>query len=367
MKIVKAEAFPVRIPLKEPFAIALGVMTHSEQVFVRLEDETGRAGWGETSTFHAVYGYDQKSLYNVLTDHLLPAVVGLDPGDPAGLHRRLDQAVPFNLMAKCGVDLAAWDLAAQAAGLPLYGLLGGRRGDSVPVAATVDILSPAEAAGRAADLVGRGFQTIKVKIGADPADDLERVKAVRSAVGGGIRIRVDANQGYDRDAALRVLKRMESLDLEWIEQPLAAWDLAGHAALALALDTPIALDESVYTDHDAHLALGLGAADVINIKLVKGGGIHRAQKIAAVCAAAGAPCFLGGCIELTPGTLAAAHFYAATPSVVSAAEIIATKGYLDDVVDPPVRVEDGMIRLPEAVGLGVTVDPEKVERYTVQM
>jgi len=367
MKIVRAETFPVRIPLKEPFAIALGVMTHSEQVFVRLEDEAGRVGWGETSTFHAVYGYDQKSLYHVLTDHLLPAVLGLDPGDMAGLHRRLDQVLPYNLMAKCGVDLAAYDLAAQAAGLPLSGLLGGKRGDRVPMAATVDIVSADEAADRAADLVSRGFQTIKVKIGADPADDLERVKAVRSAVGGAVKIRVDANQGYDRDTALRVLRRMEPLNLEWVEQPLAAWDLVGHAALAQALDTPIALDESVYTDHDAHLALTLGAADVINIKLVKGGGIHRAQKIAAVCAAAGAPCFLGGCIELTPGTLAAAHFYAATPNLVGAAEIIATKGYLDDVVDPPIRVENGAIRLPAAAGLGVTVDPEKVESYAIKL
>ena len=110
MKIVDAEAIAIRIPLKHPFTIALGTLTHSNHVLVRMVDDEGRFGWGETTTFHSVYGYDQKSLFNVLTDHLIPAIKGLNPRNMPLLHKRMDQAIPFNLMAKCGIDLAAYDL-----------------------------------------------------------------------------------------------------------------------------------------------------------------------------------------------------------------------------------------------------------------
>jgi L-alanine-DL-glutamate epimerase-like enolase superfamily enzyme len=129
MKIVDAEVFAIRIPLKHPFTIALGTLTHSNHVLVRMSDDDNRVGWGESTTFHSVYGYDQKSLYHVLNDHLLPAVSGMDPRNMSLLHQKMDQAIPRNLMAKCAVDLAAYDLAGQAAAAPIYSLIGGRRVD----------------------------------------------------------------------------------------------------------------------------------------------------------------------------------------------------------------------------------------------
>jgi L-Ala-D/L-Glu epimerase len=182
VKIVEAEAIPIRIPLRHPFTIAVGTLTHTNHVLVRLRDDEGRVGWGETTTFHAVYGYDQKSLYHVLTDHLLPAIQGFDPRDMCALHRRLDQAIPQNLMAKTGVDLAAYDLAAQAAGVPIFGLIGGRRVARVPVVGIADIVAPEAAAAAAVEQVAQGFDTIKIKIGKDPVADIRRVEAVRQAV-----------------------------------------------------------------------------------------------------------------------------------------------------------------------------------------
>jgi len=365
MEIVTAEAIPIRIPLKHPFTIALGTLTHSNHVLVRMKDDKGRIGWGESTTFHAVYGYDQKSLYHVLTTYLIPAIAGYDPRNMEILHQRMDLAIPFNLMAKCGIDLAAYDLVGRADGLPIYSLVGGNRVDRIPLTAALGIVSPKEAAARAKDLIAEGFEVIKVKIGLDAEKDLDRIKAVREAVGDGVKLRVDANQGYDRSDAISVLNRMEALDLEWIEQPLPDWDLAGLAMLADRLDTPIALDESVYTLHDAQRVIAAGAADVVNIKVPKCGGIYRCQKIAAFCEEAGIPCFLGGCLETSPGTAAQAHFYCATQNIISAAEMEGPWCYVDDVVKDPLELAQGMVKVPDDPGLGVIIDEEKVARYRI--
>jgi muconate cycloisomerase len=363
MTIVGGDAIPIRIALKKPFTIASGTLTHSNHVLVRLVDRDGRVGWGETTTFLEVYGYDQRSLYHTLRDYLIPAVIGMEAGDVEAIHRRLDRIAPFNLMAKAGIDIAAHDLAAQAAGLPLNALLGPRRTDRVPLVGVVDIVGPQEAARSAARQAAQGFRTIKVKIGLDAAADIRRVEAVRAAVGDGVRLRVDGNCGYDRDAALDVFARMEDCALEWIEQPLPAWDLEGMAALAGRLKTPVAADESVTTIHDARRIIAMGAADVVNLKVTKCGGLFRCRRIAELCRASGIPCFLGGCLETTPGMAAAMHFYVSTPAVVSATEILGSPFYEDDVVRRPIELIDDAAVLPDSPGLGVGVDAAKVERY----
>lgn len=363
MKIVHGEAIPIRIRFKKPFTIAAGRLTHSNHVLVRLADDQGRIGWGETTTFPEVYGYDQRSLYHTLTDYLIPGVIGLDAGDLGEVHRRMECILPFNLMAKAGIDLAVHDLKAQAAGVPLHALLGERRSDRVPLIGVVDIVAPEAAAQSAMGQVAQGFQTIKIKIGLDAEADIRRVAAVRDAVGGAVRLRVDGNCGYDRQTACEVFTRMGGCNLEWIEQPLPAWDLEGMAELARRFATPIAVDESVYTVHDARRILSMGAADVVNIKVPKCGGIFRCREIVALCRAAGVPCFLGGCLETTPGMAAALHLYAATPGVVSAAEIHGPPFFVDDVVQRTIRVVDGAAVLPLSAGLGVVVDEAAVARH----
>lgn len=363
MKISSGEAIPIRIAFKKPFKIASGTLTHSNHVLVRLTDEHGRIGWGETTTFLEVYGYDQSSLYRVLTDYLIPGVIGLDTNDLMKIHQRMDQIVPFNLMAKAGIDLAVHDLAAHAAGVPLSALLGGGRTKRVPLIGVVDIVAPEEAAASAVRLVSEGFQTIKVKIGLEAAADTRRVESVRDAIGSSVRLRVDGNCGYDRDTALSVFSRMEDYHLEWIEQPLPSWDLEGMALLARRLKTPIAADESVYTVHDARRCITMGAADVINIKVPKCGGFFRCRAIAEVCRASATLCFLGGCLETSPGMSAAMHFYAATDAVASAAEILGPPFYVDDVVEKAIEVADGYAILPDSIGIGVAVDEDRVARY----
>ena len=363
MKIVQAESIPIRVPLVHPFTIAVGQLTHSTHVLVRLVADDGRVGWGETTTFPEVYGYDQKSLHHVLTDRLLPAVIDLDPRQTVRLHQAMDRVMPHNLMAKAGVDLAAYDLAAQSAGAPLNMLLGGSRVDRVPVIGAVPIVPPRQAVEMAEALVAEGYKTIKLKIGLNQEDDVARVEAVREALGDGVGLRVDGNCGYDRGAALAVFSRMDYFGLEWIEQPLPAWDLDGLAWLAREIKTRIAVDESVHTPQDAHRCIAMGAAEVVNIKVVKCGGLFRALKIAAVCRAAGVPCFLGGCIEMSAGAAASAHFYAAAEGVVSAAESVGMSMYTDDMTDQPLTVSEGCVAVPRTPGLGVVPDEDKINYY----
>lgn len=363
MKIRSGEAIPIRIDLKQPFKIASGVLSHSNHVLVRLVDEDGRVGWGETTTFMEVYGYDQRSLYHVLSEYLIPAVIGVETDDLDAVHRRMDLAAPFNFMAKAGIDIAAHDLAARAAGRPLHALLGGARTDRVPLIGVVDIVEPSVAAESACRQVSAGFRTIKIKVGLDAAADLLRVEAVRTAVGDAVGLRIDGNCGYDLETALAVFGRMDDYGLEWIEQPLPAWDLEGMANLARRLRTPIAADESVYTVHDAGRCIAAGAADVVNIKVTKCGGIFRCRRIAELCRASGVPCFLGGCLESSPGMAAAMHFYAAEPAVISAGEILGPPFYRDDVARRPIDVVGGAAVLPGSPGIGVEVDEEKVARY----
>ena len=365
MIITEAEAIAIRIPLKKPFTIAVGSLTHSNHVLVRLRDDQGHEGWGETSTFLEVYGYDQKALFEALDRHLLPAVRGMDPGDPEGLHQRMNQVMPFNYMAKAAVDFAAHDLTAQAAGLPIHAILGGHKLDKVPLIGVVDMVSPEEAAEIAQTKIGEGHRTLKVKIGLDPEQDLARVAAIRKVAGDGIMLRVDGNTKYDLQTALKVFTSLDDLGLEWIEQPLPAWDWEGHAFLGKRLNTPIALDESVYTHHDAMHAIRLGAARVINVKIVRCGGFYPSSKVVAVCESAGVRCFLGGVLETSPGMAANAHFYAAMPNVVSAGEFYGADHFVDDITRESLLPEQGSVAVPMEPGLGIAPDPEKLARYRV--
>jgi L-Ala-D/L-Glu epimerase len=363
LKITKVEAFPTPLPLRKPFAIALGTMTHSPNVVVRVSTDEGVVGYGEASTWHLVYGYDQQSIVQAIERHLGPAIIGMDPLDMRGVGGRMDLVLPKNRMAKAGVETACQDLRGKAAGLPLARLLGGTTREAVAVIEVIDIVPPAEAEILARLWVEKGFQCIKIKVGLNVSEDIERVRVVRETVGPAMRLRVDGNQGYDRASAMKACKGFEAFDLQWIEQPLPDWDFEGLAALARTFATPIAVDESISGLHDVYRVATTGAADVINIKIAKCGGITNSLKIAHAAEAAGLPCFLGGCIETGVGTAAALHFAAACPNLVPEVEIPGGEVFTDDIITRPFVTDHGMIMLPPGPGIGVEVDEDKLKMY----
>jgi len=364
MKIVKVETFPVSLPLKKPFKIALGTMTHSPHVVIRITTDEGVVGYGEASTWHVVYGYDQHDLVGALERYLGPAVLGMDAMNVEAILERMDSVLAKNLMAKGGIEIACQDIRGKALGVPIFRLLGGPLRNPVETIEAIDIVPLDAAARMAAGFVENGFRYLKIKVGLDLTEDVERVRVVREAVGPEIKIRVDGNQGYDRASAMKACRAMERFDLQWIEQPLPDWDLEGLAMLAESFHTPIAVDESLYSLHDVYKIAKAKAADVINIKVAKCGGILPSLKIAHAAQAVGIPCFLGGCIETGVGAAAALHFAASSPNLFQGVELVGSGAFTDDILAEPLSMNRGLVTLSEKPGIGVDVDEEKLNHYS---
>jgi L-alanine-DL-glutamate epimerase-like enolase superfamily enzyme len=250
--------------------------------------------------------------------------------------------------------MALHDLAARRAGMPLCRLLGARR-DRLPTSVTLGIAEAAATLRAARRHVAAGFRILKIKLGEDWRADAALVRRLREDLGPGITLRGDGNQGYSEEDARRFLGSLRPGDLELLEQPLRADDLAGMARLRAARVVPIMADESVLDRDDARRVVGAGAADLINVKLMKAGGIGEALAIARIAAGAAVGVMFGCNDESRIGIAAALHSALAAP----AAERADLDGHLDladDVARGGVRIEGGYVMPePDAAGLGVSV------------
>ena len=316
MKITGIEVYHVDIPYPDPYVMASGVWKSGSQVILRVSTDAGITGLGE-STFAGAKqwrGNDREAVTAVLTRSFGPALEGKDP---LAIERRIDELeeLEYNTNALAAVDNALWDIAGKAYGVPVYQLLGGLARRTISVSRSLPVKDPETMAQRAAVLQDLGYQLITVKIGFDPREDLERVRAVRRAVGDTQSIEVDANEAYTRETAIPTLRRMEQYDLEGIEQPVPWWDLETMAQVAATLDSPVIADQSVSDIHDAYKVIQAGAGDLVCITLVECGGLLRGKQMAAVCQAAGVPCSLNSRHPLGVGTAAIHHFAASTPWV----------------------------------------------------
>ncbi|RLF19664.1 MAG: dipeptide epimerase [Thermoprotei archaeon] len=305
MKIKKISVYSFNVKLRSPFRIALGTSITSSGYLVRIETKDGLIGFGEASPSSKILGDDMKSCLETLRS-LANELVGSDIKSMEELERRIAK-VGGSPSARCAISMALWDLWARIHNEPLYVLLGGAR-DRVETDYTIGIKGIKETVEEALSLVKMGFRTLKIKVGEDPKKDVERLKAVRDAVGDKVNIRIDANQGWTYEEALWVINQIKDLDIQLIEQPLPANDLRGLAKLKARSEIPIMLDESVHNAYDALIALKLNACDVINIKLMKAASIREALKIAYIAEAAEIPTMIGCMAELQVGILAGINF-----------------------------------------------------------
>jgi muconate cycloisomerase len=352
------------VPYLRPFVISSGATAVLETLLVTVRTEDGCTGIGEVNPMTAYSGETTSGVEEAIRRYLAPAITGYPAYEIAGLHARMDAALRANALAKAAIDIAVHDLLGRAWGVPVSHLLGGPVRDRIPLAWVIGMGSLDEMVEEAARYAALGFPAIKLKIGRDPAADLAAVRAVREAIGPTVALRVDANQGYDTTTAIRTLRQMERYDLELVEQPVAGYDLHGMAALTRALDVPVMADESLQSPADALEIIRLGAADVLNIKIVKPGGLYRSRQIAALAEAAGLRCMVGSMPELGVGSIAGAHFAVATPSVTYPCEVIGPLMVEEDiVVDPVISVKTapGYLRVPTDPGLGVTLKEQWTE------
>lgn len=366
MIIKKIEAIPVSVPLNKPFIISTGEMRTLDHVIVKVHTDEGVVGVGESAPVPIFSEESQEDVKTAIDKYISRFLIGEDIFNVEKLLEKMDKAVQGHSYAKAGIELALWDAMGKALKVPVYKLLGGLYREKVPVVWIIGIGTSEQMAEEAKEYVQKGFDSIKVKIGINPQQDIKNVAAVREAVGDDVKIRVDANQGYTSDVAIKTLRKMERYDLELIEQPVPRWDLKGMARVAKTLDTPVMADESVFTPEDAIKVIQEEAADIINIKIMKPGGLYNAKKIASIAESAGIPCLVGSMIELGVGTAACAHFACATKNIRYPCEFIGPMMTKDDILDSPYMPKNGFIEIKKEPGFGVNLDEDKVMKYTVK-
>ncbi len=300
--MIKLEAWVVELPLLEPLRISTGVSEKSRTVVVRLTTPEGLEGWGEACPSRSVLGETIEMVEEAVKKL---GRIDVDYTSIEAIHEYTwSLRAPSSLAA--ALDMALLDLYGKALGRPVWRLLGGYR-DSIETDITIGIMEPEEQAKRAVRYVEEGFKILKLKLGLEPEKDVERVRRVRDAVGEGVRIRVDANQGWSVEEAIRVIDRIASYDVELVEQPTRWDDWEGLRKIKRESPLPIALDESVKTPADALKAIQLEAADIINIKLMKTRGLTGAVRVAHVSEAAGLKNMIGCYGETRLGMTAHVH------------------------------------------------------------
>ena len=365
MMIRRLEVFTARLPLSPGFTHFTGKVTALEEVFVRLTAADGAVGWGEVRGNMSYFsGESSDGIVAALRDYLAPLVVGRPLRERAAAIGSFDRALAGNPAAKAVLDIALHDLAARAAGVPLYRWLGGRRAERVAGSECL-FYGPADGAARQAQAyVADGLRILKVRVGLEPfVLDVERLRAVREAVGPDVRLAVDANQAWTVKEAIRRIHALERFGLDCVEQPVAAHDLGGMAEVARAVDTPLMADESLYCMEDAMTLVRLNAVGYFHVKLVKAGGLHRARQLIALAEAARLQYIVGQMNEGLLATAAAAHLaLASTPKYT---ELYGTDGIVADPT-PGHVYEGGLLVVPDGPGLGVVPDERRLTRAFVR-
>ncbi len=308
MKITNVKLGILSVPLRVPFKTALRSVSSVEDVIVEIHTDTGAIGYGEAPPTGAVTGDTTGAILGALRDHIIKTIVGREVDDFEDLLQAVNSCIVKNTSAKAAVDMALWDLYGQLYRIPVYKLMGGSRSQII-TDITISVNPPEEMARDARNAVDRGYDTLKIKVGADPSLDVARLVAVRKEVGSNVRIRIDANQAWSPKQAVKLLNQMQEkgLDIEFVEQPVKAHDFEGLQYVTQRSYVPVLADESVFSPADALKIMQMGAADMVNIKLMKCGGLYNALKIASAAEVYGVECMIGCMLEAKISVNAAVH------------------------------------------------------------
>jgi len=351
--ITGIEIFPFFMEGKQVIRIALGNMA-AQEVLVRLRTNDGVAGWGEASPFSPVTGETQATDV-AMAKSLAGIVKGRDPFDVARIVLEMDRLTPYQPSIKAAFEMAIWDICGKIAGQPVVHLLGQYR-NSFDTDRTVYLDKPEVMAQKAKEIAGEGYKVVKVKLGESPEADIERVRTIRRVVGPDIGIGTDANQGWTPNEAVRALRGLDPFRIEFCEQPVLFSDWEGMKFVRQNVGIPIIADESVHSPTDAIEAVRRNAADMINIKLMKSGGILQSVRIAHIADGANLKCMLGCMSETRVALTAAAHVVMSQKNVAYADLDSFTEHKIDPVIGG-MAVKDGTVTLPDKPGLGLDIDP----------
>ena len=350
MRIKGIEAFEVTMGLEEPYTIAYDTFDSASNVFLRLDTGSGPVGFGCAAPDLEVTGETPSTVLAALNDIAHPLLVGSDPLRISMLLERVREPLVAHPSARAAVDMALHDILGKTANLPLWKLLGGFR-SRILTTVTVGILPLPETVERARDWVGEGFKCLKLKGGMDHRLDAERLIAVREAVGSKIEIRFDANQGYSVAQSVEFVDLSRTANISIFEQPTSCSYPERLGSVTNAVSVPVMADESLMDLRDAFRLARRNLVDMVNVKLMKVGGIADALQVNSVARAAGLEVMIG-CMDESAFSIAAGlHFALARPNV-EFADLDGHIGLIGDPAPDTVRIKDGYLYPTDKPGIG---------------
>lgn len=352
MKIQNIRFEKLDLPLLKPFRVALGTVNKQTNVIVWIETDDGYTGIGEAAPFQPVTGETVDHIIASLKI-LTPLLVGEDASRIERVHNIMDGEIIQNSSAKAAIDIALFDILGKRLNQPLYKVLGGAS-NSVLSDMTIGMGELDEMVAEAKERVSSGFSVLKIKVGEGRDRDIETVARLREALGREVRLRLDANQAWSRGDARYILRHIERHGIEAVEQPLPYYDVEGMAELRSVSSIAVMADEAVHTPSDALRIAGAQAADLVNIKLMKAGGLLPALKINTICEAANIRCMVGCMVESKIAIAAAASLVAAQRNITEA-DVDSFMYFKDDGIRGGFEVVGGKLTLSEEPGLGIAL------------
>ena len=376
MKIISVRAIPLKIPVSKSYVWSHGKVDFFTNVLIQIECDERITGYGESDIIFGVSQESPETIVQIVEKYMAPAIIGRDAFDIENILEVMDEKIKGNYSAKSGVEFALWDMKGKYLKQPVYNLLGGRYRDRVEVDYTIGIDTPQAMAHTAKRMLDYGYRTFVVKVGRDVESDVERVGRVREAVGPSTKVRVDVNEGYTVEKAIKAIKRFEKYEPELVEQPVARWDIKGMARVSRAVDTPISADESNSSPQAAFQLIENEAVDALNIKLPYHGGLWNSMKVASLAESAGIPIIIGGMNHFEVGRQANRHFAVSVRMAHSGyaheGPGPASQSLMDNITKKVVTYDDvksqgGYVLPGDGHGLSFELDEEKVRKYSQEI
>jgi L-Ala-D/L-Glu epimerase len=360
LTISQITLYKLSIPLKEPFTTSLGTDYAAHNVLVKINTNEGITGFGECSPYMPINGESQDTCF-IVGQYFAKALKDKNALALEDNIRLMDKIIYGNSSIKSAFDMALYDIAAQHAGVPLYKFIGGENNKTIVTDYTVSIGDPENMVAEALRIQAQGYPAIKVKLGMDGKKDVERIRAIRAAVGKEIPIRIDANQGWKVKEAIETLNALAEFDIQHCEEPIARWKYMQLRKVKKNSPIPIMADECCGDDHDAARLIELKACDYFNIKLGKSGGIYKALKMVRMAEEAGIHLQVGAMLESRLGMTAFAHFALCSPNIEHY-DFDTALMFREDPVTGGIQYQNnGVIKVPEVPGLGATIDENRLQ------
>jgi L-Ala-D/L-Glu epimerase len=367
LTIQQIELYKLSIPLKEPFTTSLGTEYSADNVLVKIITKEGITGFGECSPYMPINGESQDTCF-IVGQYFAKALKEKNPLQIEECINLMDKIIYGNSSIKSAFDMALYDIASQHAGMPLYKFIGGTNNKTIITDYTVSIGDIDKMAADAIKIKEQGYPAIKVKLGKHGPTDVARMKAIRAAVGNEIPLRIDANQGWAVDEAIETLKALAPLNIQHCEEPIARWNFMQLPKVKKESPIPIMADECCGDDHDAQRLIQLNACDYFNIKLGKSGGIFKALKMARMAEQANIHLQVGAMLESRLAMTAFAHYALCSPVIEHYDFDTALMFSEDPVTGGIVYEKNGVVKVPEVIGLGATIEESwlgKMEKVIV--